>query len=94
MTVKRLPPAARRERILATTLFARNGFAATGLVRAAASRSPRSSPIRPWARWAAQLAPAGQPDPALAAERVRHVIAGVITAATVHTGRASRPPTA
>ena len=46
-----------------------------------------------WARWAAQLAPAaaieaviawldaGQPDPDRAADRVRHVIAGVLTAA-------------
>ena len=46
-----------------------------------------------WAQWAAQLAPAvaieaiiawldaGQPDPNLAADRVRHVIAGVISAA-------------
>ena len=50
-------------------------------------------PDQAWARWAAQLAPAaaieaviawldaGQPDPDLAADRVRHVIAGVITAA-------------
>jgi len=47
-----------------------------------------------WARWAAQLAPtvaieaiiawldAGQPDPALAADRVRHLIASVVAAAT------------
>jgi hypothetical protein len=46
-----------------------------------------------WARWASQLAPsaaieaviawldAGQPDPDRAADRVRHVIAGVLTAA-------------
>jgi AcrR family transcriptional regulator len=46
-----------------------------------------------WARWAADLAPsaaieaiiawldAGQPDPEYAANRVRHVIAGVVTAA-------------
>jgi AcrR family transcriptional regulator len=51
-----------------------------------------------WARWAAQLAPtaaiesiiawldAGQPDPDLAADRVRQVIAGVIRAATAHPG--------
>ncbi len=51
-----------------------------------------------WARWAAQLAPtaaieaiiawldAGQPDPDLAADRVRHVIAGVITAAAARSG--------
>jgi hypothetical protein len=59
-----------------------------------------------WARWAAQLAPtaaieaiiawldAGQPDPGLAADRVRHVIAGVITAAAAHTGFECQPPTA
>lgn len=59
-----------------------------------------------WARWAAQLAPAvaidaiiawldaGQPDPGLAAERVRHVVAGVITAAAARTGLAGLPPTA
>ena len=47
-----------------------------------------------WAKWAAELAPtaaieaiiawldAGQPDPDVAADRVRHVIAGVVTAAT------------
>jgi AcrR family transcriptional regulator len=58
-----------------------------------------------WARWAAQLAPAaaieaiiawldaGQPDPDLVADRVRHVIAGVITAATARTGLAGLPPT-
>jgi AcrR family transcriptional regulator len=46
-----------------------------------------------WAQWAAQMAPtvaieaiiawldAGQPDPDLAADRVRHAIAGVISAA-------------
>jgi hypothetical protein len=46
-----------------------------------------------WARWAAQLAPAvaieaiiawldaGQPDPTIAADRVRQAIAGVLTAA-------------
>ena len=57
-----------------------------------------------WARWAAQLAPtaaveaiiawldAGQPDPDLAADRVRHVIAGVITAAAAHTGFDCLPP--
>jgi AcrR family transcriptional regulator len=59
-----------------------------------------------WARWAAQLAPtaaieaiiawldAGQPDPDLAAGRVRQVIAGVITAATVGIGLDGLPPTA
>jgi AcrR family transcriptional regulator len=58
-----------------------------------------------WARWAAQLAPtaaiesiiawldAGQPDPDLAADRVRHVIAGVITAAAAHGGFDSLPST-
>ena len=52
-----------------------------------------------WARWAAQLAPtaaieailawldAGQPDPDLTADRVRQVIAGVITAATARRSR-------
>jgi AcrR family transcriptional regulator len=51
-------------------------------------------PDAAWAQWAAQLAPtaaieaiiawldAGAPDPDLAANRVRHVIAGVVTAAT------------
>jgi AcrR family transcriptional regulator len=60
---------------------------------------------RAWARWAAQLAPtaaieaiiawldAGQPDPDLAADRVRHVIAGVITAAAARTGLDCLPPT-
>jgi AcrR family transcriptional regulator len=50
-----------------------------------------------WARWAALLAPAaaieaiiawleaGQPDPDQASDRVRHVIAGVITAAAART---------
>jgi len=59
-----------------------------------------------WARWAAQLAPtaaieaiiawldAGQPDPDFVADRVRHVIAGVITAAAARTDFASLPPTA
>jgi AcrR family transcriptional regulator len=59
-----------------------------------------------WARWAAQLAPtaaieailawldAGRPDPDLAADRVRHVIAGVIAAATARTGFDGLPPTA
>ncbi|MGH3735473.1 MAG: TetR/AcrR family transcriptional regulator [Micromonosporaceae bacterium] len=57
---------------------------------------------RQWARWAAQLAPsaaieailawldAGQPDPDLAAARVRQVIEGVITAGT---GFDRLPPT-
>jgi AcrR family transcriptional regulator len=56
-----------------------------------------------WARWAAQLAPAaateaviawldaGQPDPDNAADRVRHVIAGVITAAAAQSGLNSLP---
>jgi hypothetical protein len=59
-----------------------------------------------WARWAAHLAPtaaieailawldAGQPDPDLAADRVRHIIAGVIAAATARTGLDYFPPTA
>src|SRR5215510_2628911 len=60
-----------------------------------------------WARWAAHLAPtaaieaiiawldAGQPDPDLAADRVRHVIAGVITAAAAaRGGHDGLPPTA
>jgi AcrR family transcriptional regulator len=61
---------------------------------------------RAWARWAAQLAPtaaieaiiawldAGQPDPDLAGDRVRRVIAGVITAATTRTGFDRLPPSA
>jgi AcrR family transcriptional regulator len=56
-----------------------------------------------WARWAAQLAPtaaveaiiawldAGRPDPDVAAQRVRHVIAGVISAAAAGSNR-GRPP--
>jgi AcrR family transcriptional regulator len=59
-----------------------------------------------WARWAAQLAPAaaieaiiawldaGQPDPDLTADRVRHVIAGVIAAAAAQVGFEGLPPTA
>jgi AcrR family transcriptional regulator len=59
---------------------------------------------RAWARWAAELAPtvaieaivawldAGQPDPEVAADRVRHVITGVIAAATAGRGD-SLPPT-
>ena len=62
-------------------------------------------PDEAWARWAAQLAPtaaieaiiawldAGQPDPDLAANRVRHVIAGVITAAAAASGFDRLPPT-
>jgi AcrR family transcriptional regulator len=61
---------------------------------------------RKWARWAAQLAPtaaieailawldAGQPDPDLAADRVRLVIAGVIAAATADAGFDRLPTTA
>jgi len=57
-----------------------------------------------WARWAARLAPAaaieaiiawldaGQPDPDLAADRVRHVVAGVITAAAARGGLDGLPP--
>jgi AcrR family transcriptional regulator len=63
-------------------------------------------PEEAWARWAAQLAPtaaieaiiawldAGQPDPDLAAGRVRHVIAGVLTAAAARTNLDGLPPTA
>jgi len=63
-------------------------------------------PDEAWARWAAQLAPtaaieaiiawldAGQPDPDLAADRVRHVIAGVLAAAAPHTDFDCLPPTA
>jgi AcrR family transcriptional regulator len=59
-----------------------------------------------WARWVAQLAPAaaieaiiawldaGQPDPDQAADRVRHVIAGVLSAATADVNLSSLPPTA
>jgi hypothetical protein len=59
-----------------------------------------------WARWAAQLAPtaaieaiiawldAGRPYPDLAADRIRHVIAGVITAAAADSGLGRLPPTA
>lgn len=62
-------------------------------------------PDEAWARWTAQLAPtvaieaviawldAGQPDPVLAADRVRHVIAGVITAAAAQSGLDCLPPT-
>jgi AcrR family transcriptional regulator len=59
-----------------------------------------------WARWAADLAPsaaiesiiawldAGQPDPDVAADRVRHVIAGVVTAAMSAPSNLDRlPPT-
>jgi AcrR family transcriptional regulator len=61
-------------------------------------------PDQAWARWAAKLAPtaaieaiiawldAGQPDPDLAADRVRHVIAGVITAAAARAGLDCLPP--
>jgi hypothetical protein len=63
-------------------------------------------PDQALARWAAQLAPvvaieaiiawldAGQPDPDLAADRIRHVIAGVITAAAADSGLNCLPPTA
>jgi len=62
-------------------------------------------PDQAWARWAAQLAPAaaieaviawldaGQPDPDLAADRVRHVIAGVITAAASQSNLDGLPST-
>ena len=60
-------------------------------------------PDSEWARWAAQLAPAaaieavlawldaGQPDPERVADRVRHVIAGVITAAAARSDLDSLP---
>lgn len=63
-------------------------------------------PDEAWGRWAAQLAPtaaieaiiawldAGQPDPDLAADRVRHVIAGVLSAAAARTNLDCLPPTA
>jgi AcrR family transcriptional regulator len=59
-----------------------------------------------WAWWAARMAPtvaieaiiawldAGRPDPDLAADRIRHVIAGVITAAASDSGLGCLPPTA
>jgi AcrR family transcriptional regulator len=62
-------------------------------------------PDQAWARWAAQLAPAaaieaviawldaGRPDPDLAADRVRHVIAGVITAAASQSNLDGLPST-
>jgi len=62
-------------------------------------------PDQAWARWAAQLAPAaaieaviawldaGQPDPDFAADRVRHVIAGVITAAASQSNLDGLPST-
>jgi AcrR family transcriptional regulator len=61
-------------------------------------------PDEPLARWAAQLAPtvaidaiiawldAGQPDPARAAARVRHVVMGVVTAAVSSDVDSSLPP--
>lgn len=63
-------------------------------------------PDAAWAQWAARLAPtaaieaiiawldAGLPDPDLAADRIRHVIAGVITAAAAEIGLDFLPPTA
>jgi len=59
-----------------------------------------------WAQWAAQLAPAvaieaiiawldaGQPDPDHAADRVRHVITGVLSAAAADVHLSGLPPTA
>jgi AcrR family transcriptional regulator len=59
-----------------------------------------------WAGWAAQMAPtvaieaiiawldAGRPDPDLAGDRIRHVIAGVITAAATDSGLGCLPPAA
>jgi AcrR family transcriptional regulator len=61
-------------------------------------------PDQAWARWAAHLAPvatieaviawldAGQPDPDEAADRIRHVIAGVLAAAAAASSL-GRPPT-
>jgi AcrR family transcriptional regulator len=61
-------------------------------------------PDKAWARWAAQLAPAvaieavmawldaGQPDPDIAAGRVRHVIAGVLAAASARSNLDCLPP--
>lgn len=58
-----------------------------------------------WARWASQLAPtvaiesiiawldAGQPDPDLAARRVQHVVAAVVSAAAAKSDFESLPPT-
>ena len=76
------------------------------IIAAAHVQISRIVPDESWARWAVQLAPsaaieaiiawldAGQPDPDLAADRVRHVIAGVITAAAPQTGLGRLPPTA
>jgi AcrR family transcriptional regulator len=62
-------------------------------------------PDQAWAQWASQLAPAaaieaviawldaGQPDPGDAADRVRHVIAGVVTAAASRSSLDCLPPT-
>ena len=64
-----------------------------GMTEAAHVQISAMVPDQAWARWAAQLAPAvaieaiiawldaGQPDPTIAADRVRQAIAGVITAA-------------
>jgi AcrR family transcriptional regulator len=64
-----------------------------GMVATARRELARVIPDRVWAQWAAQLAPvvaveavmawldAGQPDPDQAADRIRQVLAGVISAA-------------
>jgi AcrR family transcriptional regulator len=69
----------------------------TDITQAAYLQIAELLPDEAWARWAAQLAPAvaieaviawldaGQPDPELAAARVRHSIAGVIAAAAQST---------
>jgi AcrR family transcriptional regulator len=78
------------------------------IAAAALLQLARVVPDEAWARWAANLAPtaaieaiiawldAGQPDPGLAAGRVRHVITGVIAAAAARsgvTGSDCLPPT-
>jgi AcrR family transcriptional regulator len=64
-----------------------------GMVATARRELARIIPDRPWAQWAAQLAPvvaieavmawldAGQPDPDQAADRIGQALAGVINAA-------------
>ncbi len=65
----------------------------TGSVAVARRQLAKLIPDRPWAKWAAQLAPtvavdaviawldAGQPDMEKAAERIGHVLAAIVTAA-------------
>jgi AcrR family transcriptional regulator len=64
-----------------------------GMVAVARRELAKVIPDRAWVQWAAQLAPvvaveaviawldAGQPDPDQAPDRIRHALAGVITAA-------------